>query len=347
VYGGSEDEWVTFGSGRMIMGADSQLPMTGGSEYITESQLPSHSHPYSNGYQTTYGAHGAPLGNSYSSYGTLQQTATTGTNTGGGQAYYPKYIQTYMWTKVLYYDSIIYSASGDAMGTFAEVLGSLYPVGAQIYRTSAITQHPSDATKVQPFPSEAPLQQWELVDNGDNKVLEKFASVCNTTSLSGRATMQNVTAIQPSTTSYVDMTGSVISDFVPPVGTKEIVYTYTFKYHYYGDDDQDVLCQLYVKKDSGSFVRVSKAEHYTKTLNSYHSDTMTLRWVFKVDDADNSDYGSFAAATPSLSFKWQAQGTSNDWQLHTTHHNNVYVTPPSIMLECIGELQVIKYKRTL
>jgi len=225
------------------------------------------------------------------------------------------------------------------------ILDAIYPVGTVIDRATAITDTHLNG-KYKAFLS-VPNQEWELVDNGDNKVLEKFASVCNTTSLSGRATMQNVTAIQPSTTSYVDMSGSVISDFVPPVGTKEIVYTYTFKYHYYGDDDQDVLCQLYVKKDSGSFVRVLKAEHYTKTVNSFHSDTMTLRWVFKVDDADNSDYGSFAAATPSLSFKWQAAGTANDWQLHTTHHNNVYVTPPSIMLECIGESQIFKYKRTV
>ena len=225
------------------------------------------------------------------------------------------------------------------------ILDAIYPVGTVIDRAAAITDTHLNG-KYKAFLS-VPNQEWELVDNGDNKVLEKFASVCNTTSLSGRATMQNVTAIQPSTTSYVDMSGSVISDFVPPVGTKEIVYTYTFKYHYYGDDDQDVLCQLYVKKDSGSFVRVSKAEHFTRTLNSYHSDTMTLRWVFKVDDADNSDYGSFAAATPSLSFKWQARGSSNDWQLHTTHHNTVYVTPPSIMLECIGESQIFKYQRTV
>jgi hypothetical protein len=225
------------------------------------------------------------------------------------------------------------------------ILNAIYPVGTVIDRADAITDTHLNG-KYKAFLA-APNQEWELVDNGDNKVLEKFASVCNTTSLSGRATMQNVTVIQTSTTSYVDMSGSVISDFVPPVGTKEIVYTYTFKYHYRGDDDQDILCQLYVKKDSGSFVRVLKAEHYTKTVNSFHSDTMTLRWVFKVDDADNSDYGSFAAATPSLSFKWQAAGTANDWQLHTTNHNNVYVTPPSIMLECIGESQILKYKRTV
>jgi hypothetical protein len=225
------------------------------------------------------------------------------------------------------------------------ILDAIYPVGTVIDRTAAITDTHLNG-KYKAFLA-APNQEWELVDDGENKVLEKFASVCNTTSLSGRATMQNVTAIQASTTSYVDMSGSVISDFVPPVGTKEIVYTYTFKYHYDGDDDQDIMCKLYVKKDSGSFVEVSKAEHFTKTVNTFHSDTMTLRWVFKVDDADNSDYGSFAAATPSLTFKWQAKGTANDWQLHTTEHNTAYVTPPSIMLECIGGSQILKYERTV
>lgn len=138
VYGGSEDEWVTFGSGRMIMGADSQLPMTGGSEYITEAQLPAHDHSYSNGYQTTYGAHGAPSGSSYSSYGTLQQTLTTGSS-GSGQAYYPKYIQTYMWEKVFRSSVIIYDAFGNAMGTIADLLDITYPLGSVVSRTSPVT----------------------------------------------------------------------------------------------------------------------------------------------------------------------------------------------------------------
>ncbi len=133
MYGGNEDEWVTFGSGRMIMGSDSQLPMTGGSEYITESQLPSHSHPYLNGYQTTYGASGT------TAFSTVfEQTSTTG-SAGSGQAYYPPYIQTYMWRKVLTSTTIIYSAAGDAMGTVFDLLDLLYPIGSVVARSSEVT----------------------------------------------------------------------------------------------------------------------------------------------------------------------------------------------------------------
>jgi len=120
VYGGSEDEWVTFGSGRMIMGSDPQLPMTGGSEYITEAQLPNHHSTTFRYIQTSSG------------------TQSVVHDHVAGAAYYPKYIQTYMWTKVVTSTTIIYSA-GNAMGTVADLLDVSFPIGSVVARNSQVT----------------------------------------------------------------------------------------------------------------------------------------------------------------------------------------------------------------
>jgi len=249
------------------MGADAQLPMTGGSEYITESQLPSHSHPYYGPYfSQTNRLTGGPTFMTY--MGRQLNASDAITNgvpdqatevIGSGQAYYPKYIQTYMWTKVLYYDSIIYSASGDAMGTFAEVLGSLYPVGAQIYRTSAISAHPSDATKVQPFPTEAPLQQWQLVDNGSNTVpLEYLTQLGDSTSFCGRGTMLPSSAKQDLTYNYATIEGTEVTNFTPVVGTTKVLYKVVIAFDHQASDPLANF-KLEVKEGSDPWTEITKS----------------------------------------------------------------------------------------
>jgi microcystin-dependent protein len=131
----------------MIMGSDPQLPMTGGSEYITEAQLPAHSHPYYGPYfAQTNRLTGGPTFMTY--MGRQLNSSDAITNgvpdqatevVGSGQAYYPRYIQTYMWTKILTSTTIIYSAAGDAMGTVADLLDVSYPIGSVVARSSQVT----------------------------------------------------------------------------------------------------------------------------------------------------------------------------------------------------------------
>ena len=56
------------------------------------------------------------------------------------------------------------------------------------------------------------------------QVIEELHSMCNKTSLHGRATIENVTAAQLLTTAYADATGSKIQNYTPPVDTKTLVY---------------------------------------------------------------------------------------------------------------------------
>ncbi len=129
------------------MGSDPQLPMTGGSEYITEAQLPAHSHPYYGPYfAQTNRLTGGPTFMTY--MGRQLNSSDAITNgvpdqatevVGSGQAYYPRYIQTYMWTKILTSTTIIYSAAGDAMGTVADLLDVSYPIGSVVARSSQVT----------------------------------------------------------------------------------------------------------------------------------------------------------------------------------------------------------------
>ena len=66
------------------------------------------------------------------------------------------------------------------------------------------------------------------VSGAGGNVLEMLAGVCDgrtVTVPSGSYTLQNVNAEFPLTTSYQDITGSVLS-YTPPSGTKIVVYRY-------------------------------------------------------------------------------------------------------------------------
>lgn len=374
VYGGSENEWVTFGSGRMIMGADPQLPVTGGSEYITEAQLPAHDHEvpahdhsYSDVRPIYHSDRNAITGNQFSAYyvGTLSSTTGssgpfTTSGSGSGQAYYPRYIRTYMWMKTLYSGSIIYSAEGDAMGTFADVLGSLYPVGAQIYRTSAISAHPSDATKVQPFPTEAPLQQWQLVDNGSNTVvLEELLQSGETTSFCGRATLSPATAIQklPGGASggsrvFTVLTGSEITNFTPVLGTKKVKYSFQF---HHAHDDADGLANYLIefKIDSGSWTTILDTS-VSAFASSYYNAITEMAWVITLDDIDDGSSGRTTAVRPVIGIRVLGCEYSYDHetQVHNSKYHGAagpgdYFRPPLLEVKCIGqETQALTYERT-
>ena len=342
VYGGSEDEWLTFGSGRMIMGADSQLPMTGGSLLLDAST----------------DAAGAPVtNNSYGVGGYRDRYDINGVHTHDINITLPRnpYIQTYMWRKILYYDTIIYSA-GNAMGTFEDVLGSLYPVGAQIYRTNAISAHPSDATKVQPFPTEAPLQQWSLIDNGDHKVLEKLNSPCDTTDLAGRATIENVTASQTLTTSFTQI-GGTVTNYTPPVGTKSVTFAFDASHEYV---DQNALAEFRLQVCEGTN-NTSWNDIVNSSATYYILDgrgAVNLVWTIRFGIGLGNDYtkGTIQAARPVFNMRWVGRNhtTNNELRLHSaykhstddSHVGNAAFTVPHISITAIGDQAQYVYERT-
>tara|TARA_R110000824_G_scaffold144553_2_gene312519 strand:- start:310 stop:1866 length:1557 start_codon:yes stop_codon:yes gene_type:complete len=150
-------------------------------------------------------------------------------------------------------------------------------------------------------------------------VIEELHSLCNTTSLKSRATIENVTGAQALTTSYADATGSKVSAYTCPAGTSDIVYELNVLVA--GKDSIPMTnWRLYSSTDGSSFTEVTKARTNCSTGTS-GADKVILRWVFKVNASSNdSTVGQFSAATPTLYFKWQARNyqASQEGKLHET-----------------------------
>jgi len=173
------------------------------------------------------------------------------------------------------------------------------------------------------------------------EVIEELHAVCNGTDLHGRATIQNVTGSYTIGESYGDATGSVVTSYTPPSGTKMIVYEYTAHLRW-SDAHAISHWRLYYQVSGGTWTEVTKAR--TNRNGYYPEDKQILRWVFEVDAAsDDSTLGIFNAATPQLGFKWQTRdyGTSNERGfLHLTQYwdgsgTDVY-SQPMIMIKAIA-----------
>jgi len=163
------------------------------------------------------------------------------------------------------------------------------------------------------------LNGSEFISTATGSVIEELHSLCNTTSLKSRATIENVTGAQALTTSYADCTGSKVSAYTCPTGTSEIVYELNVLVA--GKDATPMTnWRLYSSTDGASFTEVTKARTNC-SQGTFGSDKVILRWVFKVNAAsDDSTVGQFSAATPTLYFKWQVRNYSAVYEgkLHET-----------------------------
>ena len=163
------------------------------------------------------------------------------------------------------------------------------------------------------------LNGSEFSNSTTGSVIEELHSLCNTTSLKSRATIENVTGAQALTTSYADCTGSKVSAYTCPTGTSEIVYELNVLVA--GKDATPMTnWRLYSSTDGSSFTEVTKARTNCST-GTFGSDKGILRWVFKVNAGSNdSTVGQFSAATPTLYFKWQVRNysASQEGKLHET-----------------------------
>lgn len=173
------------------------------------------------------------------------------------------------------------------------------------------------------------------------EIIEELHAVCNTTSLHGRATIQNVTAAMTIPESPTDATGSVVTSYTPPTGTKMIVYEYTA--HLDWDDAHAIShWRLFYQVSGGTWTEVTKAR--TNRNGYYPEDKQMMRWVFEVDaTSDDSTLGIFNAATPQLGFKWQVRdyGTGNErGGLHRTTYwdgaGSSQYSQPMIMIKAIA-----------
>jgi hypothetical protein len=244
---------------------------------------------------------------------------------------------------------------GDLIVGGTSLVNAIYPVGTVIDRATAITDTHLNG-KYKAFLA-APDQEWELVSDGQNKVLENLTSLSNTTSLHGRATIDNVTTYLNLTTTWQLLTGSSVNDYVPPVGTNSIIYKVRFHSHYDDSDSAYMKSQLQFKVGTGSWTTVTKANRFTVNYQDYDAGMKTRMWIFKVNSIDDASVGSFAAARPTLSFRTMVEenDSSQGVRLHyvrimgtdTVNGETADTfTPPIISVTAIGT-KSLEYKRTV
>jgi hypothetical protein len=172
------------------------------------------------------------------------------------------------------------------------------------------------------------------------EVIEELHSVCNSTSLHGRATIQNVTGYYAIPQSYGDATGSVVTNYTPPTGTKTIVYEFVCMLQWF-DAHAISHWRLYFKLGSGSWVEVSKAR-YSRS-GYYPEDKVVTRWVFTYNASSADNSLGVITGTPVLSFKWMVRdygGSNERGGLHRTQYwdgggTDMY-SQPMIMIKAIA-----------
>ena len=227
------------------------------------------------------------------------------------------------------------------------ILDAIYPVGTVIDRATAITDTHLNG-KYKAFLA-APDQEWELVDDGHNKVLEDLSSPCNTTSLYGRATIVPVTGVQTLSQSPLEITGSVVTGYTPVSGTDRVKYSFDFQSSDHGSSDMILSHSIYFRINSGSWTEVVKS----RSARRSRIDKYPFIWTF-VLGASTADYdeGVITEVNPTLDFKIVAEEYSSTHQvkLHQTNHwlqsGADQFSMPTISITAIGT-KSLEYKRTV
>ena len=153
------------------------------------------------------------------------------------------------------------------------------------------------------------------------EVIEELHAVCASTSLRGKAVIQNVTSSQNLGTGLALATGSSVEGYIIPKGTKNIVYEYTFHTRF-SDTHGISHWRLYYGINGGDLVEVTNARMDLGGNN--YEDKTTARWVFEVDaGSEDVSIGRLTAkAGDSIDFKWYAReySSGNELTLHLTQY---------------------------
>ena len=235
------------------------------------------------------------------------------------------------------------------------ILNATHPVGSIIDRATAITDtHPNGKYKA--FLA-APNQEWELVDNGSNTLLEYLTQDGTTTSFCGRATLVPATGAQSLSSSLEPVTGTTITDFVPVLGTTKLKISCQIMCSY---ADVDALWHFrwQVKEGSGSWIDVTKSSVavYSERMPVLPVD---ISMVFHLSDTVNDlSNGQTTSVRPTLNFRLLGRDYSNshDGDVHladyhftvdnTSTHISVFRPPILDVISFGSETQAITYERT-
>ena len=233
-------------------------------------------------------------------------------------------------------------------------------MGTVIDRATAITDtHPNGKYKA--FLT-APNQEWELVDDGENKVLEILDSPCDSTSLFGRATMEHITAAYNLTTSYTSI-GSTISNYTPPIGTKSVTFRFSASWIHQSSNEPSPFPTFRLELAEGlnstnwNVIENSYQSYYWS--GAYSRDTAIMVWTIDLGVGTSNDYnkGTLVASRPVLNLRWT--GREHDASTHEVSMHLAYkhtsdgssggshaFSTPQVSVTAIGT-ESLKYKRTV
>ena len=148
-------------------------------------------------------------------------------------------------------------------------------------------------------------------------VIERIGGICDgqtIKSTNGDITLENVTANQNLTTSYVDQTGSSIT-YTAPTGTKTVIYEAFFQISVV-DSHSISHHRLYIDTDEVTDARTT----YGSTNNQA---TFHFKYAIPIGGtADVGTSGRLASWTDAKTLKLQVReyGSSNEQFLHNTQH---------------------------
>lgn len=150
--------------------------------------------------------------------------------------------------------------------------------------------------------------------------MERFYVPCRGQSVtvpSGTYTIENVTEkLTVNTNSIVsqDVTGSSIS-YVPPAGTKTVIYEFSFLASRQGDVTPILSLGLFVDGTEVLYARTVYASYDG-------NDLINFKWAFEIDGTANTNYGSYDTWTTAKTIKLGCarHDTNNEVELHETYH---------------------------
>ena len=179
-----------------------------------------------------------------------------------------------------------------------------------------------------------------LADNnkGTGRILEMFGGVCAGQTfevLSGSYALENVTASQNLTTSYVDVTGSSIT-YTPPEGTKNVIYKFNFLINR-GDtnamghgkvflDDNEILYRRFTVgqyTDYGSLSTVVSSFQCNAGAEDFNTGALTSWTTPKTIKITMREYSSTVEARIHTTYYWDGAAGS-------------YLHQPTIEIMAIG-----------
>jgi len=160
-----------------------------------------------------------------------------------------------------------------------------------------------------------------IIENGvpsfatpPGSIMEVLTGICDGSEItvrSGTYTMPSVTTNQALTTSYANMSGSVLS-YTPPVGATRVKYEYEFMFE---DQEYGGISHYRFYIDGVEVVAAYTNLAHQYSTSSHGQDMVTLSWVIDcAADADNTTYGKFTSWTEPKELKWMAREYSGSYE---------------------------------